>query len=104
MNGLGAGSQQEKREMERAEREPHQLLQSILPASLAANLEMEQVVVPRQIGGKEHPHVGRYAAHSVQGWAEQNDLSPGRGHGSDRACRELRRAHAAAASVPSERA
>src|SRR5438874_8842715 len=91
--------------MERAEREPHQLLQSVLPASLAADLEMEQVVVPRQIGGKKHPHVGRHAADGVQGRAEQNDLAPPRrGDGSDRAYRELHRAHAAAASVPSEQA
>src|SRR5437588_3258123 len=74
MNDLGAGTQHEQREMQGAEDDSRDPLQRVFPAPLAANLEMQQLVIACQIGGQEHPHVGRHAAESFQGRTEQNDL------------------------------
>src|SRR5258706_3199474 len=49
MNRIGASSQQEQRKPEGAEDEAHQFLQGVFPAPLAADLEMQQLEVPRQI-------------------------------------------------------
>ena len=52
INDLGTGSQQDQPKMERAKRKPHEFLQRHLPAPLAANLKMQQLVVLREIGGE----------------------------------------------------